>query len=307
MFLGMYQNNDILSLLAVSMILYYLAEGYDNRWSLKSCAGLAVGLSVGLLSYYTIYGWLLMSVLFCLAAVLTNPEIENKKGLIVRRTSMVAGLCLLLAGWFFIRNAIILEGDILGMRSEQKLRQDPAYIEKFAASGKQLVDFVNHRREGMSAWQFLQMKDHEWLRMTTQSFVGVFGHMIIYLPYYQYGMYYAVFAMGMLLFCITQLNRERCKRNDRLFLMMILSVGICFLLHFWSSYARDYQPQGRYVITLAFPLSFMLVDGLEHVDIQMGRQTDGRRKKAELAPVLAVLWILMFIRVFFETMTKMLV
>lgn len=306
MFLGMYQNNDIFSLFAVSMILYFWIRGYDTGWSAGSCAGLAVGLSAGLLSYYSAYGWLLMSVLLCLPAVLTDPAIRDKKGLILRRILLIAGICLLLAGWFFIRNAVLRDGDILGITSEHKLRQDPAYLARLEAAGKPLYEYVNYRRDGMSVWQFLQFREFEWLRMTTQSFVGVFGYMTIYLPGYQYGWYYAVFAAGMILFCATQLHRKRSKRNDLLFLMMVFSSGLCFFLHFWSSYARDYQPQGRYVITFVLQLSFMLADATDRTDIHAGQTKDGKPRELHPGAVLTGVWILLFVRVFFETMMKML-
>ena len=305
MFLGMYQNNDILSLFAVCMVLYYLIQGYDNKWSFGSCIGLAVGLSIGLLSYYSVYGWLLLSLLFCLTAILRDPEIQNKRSLILRRLLLISGICLLLAGWFFIRNAIYRDGDILGIASEQKLRQDPVYLEKLQASGKRLADFVNYQRDGMSVWQFLRFRDWEWLRMTTRSFVGVFGYMTIYLPPYQYGLYYAIYAAGILLFCMIRLRRERCVRKDRLFLMMMVSAGICFFLHFWASYARDYQPQGRYVITFAIPLSFMLADALDHANMQL-KQKNGKNVQLKPEAAIAAIWILLFVRVFFETMMKML-
>ena len=59
-FIGMYQNNDSLSLCAVSMMLYYLIEGFDLGWPVRSCVGLGISFSLGLLAYYSVYGWLLM-------------------------------------------------------------------------------------------------------------------------------------------------------------------------------------------------------------------------------------------------------
>ena len=80
MFLGMYHNNDSLSLLAVSMMLYYIVNGFERKYPVRSCIGLALALSVGLLSYYTIYGWLLMGALFWVVAVLKDPEISRGGG-----------------------------------------------------------------------------------------------------------------------------------------------------------------------------------------------------------------------------------
>lgn len=55
-FLGMYQNNDALSLCAASMILYSFVNGCDCKWSVKSCILIAVSFSIAMLSYYSVYG-----------------------------------------------------------------------------------------------------------------------------------------------------------------------------------------------------------------------------------------------------------
>ena len=76
LFLGCYQNNDALSLCAVSMLLCFLVEGYDSRWDLKSCIGIGVSLALGLLSYYFIYGWLLMSVVSLPSSLLQTSMVS---------------------------------------------------------------------------------------------------------------------------------------------------------------------------------------------------------------------------------------
>ena len=117
MFLGMYQNNDSLSLLSVSLILLYFIDGLDTDWSLKSCIGLGIAISIGLLSYYFMYGWILMTVILCVVSVLRSERIkgQEKGWFIAKRAALIAGICFLLAGWFFIRNAILHTGDFLGI------------------------------------------------------------------------------------------------------------------------------------------------------------------------------------------------
>lgn len=139
LFLGMYQNNDSLSLCAVSMMLYFFVEGYDRKWPVKSCAGLAIGFSLGLLSYYSVYGWLLMGAVFCIFAVLTDPDIPDRGGLILKRAALVAVLCFLLAGWFFIRNALLHDGDFFGIAAEEVSRT------KMRGLGYKLHEYVRYR------------------------------------------------------------------------------------------------------------------------------------------------------------------
>ena len=64
MFLGMYQNNDSFALAGTVAVLYYLVKGKRSRYKFNDCAGLAIWVSVCLLSYYSVYGWLLVAGIF---------------------------------------------------------------------------------------------------------------------------------------------------------------------------------------------------------------------------------------------------
>ncbi|MBQ6609057.1 MAG: hypothetical protein IJH70_01325 [Oscillospiraceae bacterium] len=300
MFLGMYLNSDSLSLCAVCMMLYYMIEGFDLRWPVKSCIGLAVGFSIGLLSYYAIYGWLLMGAVFCVFAVLTDPEIPYKGRLIFRRAGLIFGICVLFAGWFFIRNACLHNGDFLGIASEKVSRE---YMRE---QGFALQEYICYRDEGMSAAQFLRFKGFEWLRMNAESFIGVFGYMLIYLPKLQYGIYYTFLGFAVILF-FAVLSRQKTERRDNmLMLMMLLSAIITVVLHFWQSYARDYQPQGRYVITLIIPLAYMMVYGLDKTVLAVRDPKPGKAAELNPAAVLTVLWLVLFAWAACGTMSRML-
>ncbi len=298
MFLGMYQNNDALSLCAVSVMLYYLAEGYDSKWSIKCCVGLAFGFSVGLLSYYSIYGWILGCVVFCLVSVMFDNRIPDKGSLILKRAALIFGLCLFLAGWFFIRNAIMHNGDIFGFSSELRSR------EHFRSQGYVLYDYVIYRNEGMSAIQFLQFRDREWIRITAESFVGVFGYMIYYLPMAQYGIYGVVIGLGILLCLAVLFHRKPSRRDGLLFLTMLLSTGINIALHFWHSYVRDYQPQGRYIISAAILLGFMIAYGMDKTTLSVQKQ-DGEDVVLNPAAAFTLVWLLLFAWACIGTMTRM--
>lgn len=100
------------------MMLYYLIEGFDLRWPVRSCVSLGISFSIGLLSYYSMYGWLLMGAVFCVLAVMTDPELPDKGSFIFRRAGLIFGICALLAGWFFVRNAFLRSGDFLGINAE---------------------------------------------------------------------------------------------------------------------------------------------------------------------------------------------
>lgn len=300
MFLGMYQNNDSLSLCTVSMMLYYWVEGYDSRWSSRSCVGLAAAFSLAFLSYYSVYGWIITSALFCVLAVLTEPELSGKGRLILRRGALIAGICLVLAGWFFVRNAILHDGDFLGIASEQVSR------EKMRALGYKLTEYTRYRDQGLSPVQFLMMHKRWWLIMTAKSFVGCFGYMDIQLPNYQYVIYFAILLAGVVLYAAALVRQRPDRRDALLICMMLLAGGITFLLHFWQSYTRDYQSQGRYIITLALILAYMTAYGFDRMPPLVRKA--GRGRAAALPPAYGfmLLWLLMFIWTALKTMTIML-
>lgn len=293
MFLGMYQNNDSLSLCAVSMMLYYWTEGYDRKWPVRSCVGLAVALSLGLLSYYSAYGWLLMVSVFCILAVITDPGISDKGRLVLNRAILITVACLILAGWFFIRNAYLHNGDFLGISSEADSRA------RMEAMGYRLTNYVRYRENGMSIPAFLLMNRFWWLRMTLMSFVGVFGYLNILLPPALYILYALVIAGGMVLFAVTLFRRKPSRRDSLFMIMMLLASVVTFLLHFWQSYARDYQPQGRYIITLALLLGFVLAYGMD----KLSKRVNAR---LHLAVVFTTVWLGLFAWAALGTMAKML-
>ncbi len=273
-FLGMYQNNDSLSLCAVSMLLCCWVEGYDRRWPVRSCLGLALALSLCLLSYYSAYGWVLTVPLFCVLAVLSAPDIPDKARLLLRRTALVLAVCLLLAGWFFLRNALLHGGDFLGLASEAASRA------RMEALGYHLYDYDSCRERGVSILEFLRMDGFWWLILTLSSFVGLFGCMAFRLPKYLYLLYAALMAGGGVLFALSW--KKPTRRETLLLLMLLCGCVLTVLLHFWQSYARDYQPQGRYIITLALPLGLLLA-----------RAAD-RRLSPRLHPALAAAWLGLF-------------
>ena len=293
-FLGMYQNNDALSLAAVCAIAYCLVKCHDACWSVRSCVALGVALSVGLLSYYTIYGWLLVGGLFCIVSILRDDRVEDRGRLVAKRAALVIGICLVLAGWFFVRNAMLHEGDFLGLASEARQRAARE------AMGFELAEMPSMRDEGYSPWGFFLYADYYWIRLTAMSFVGVFGGMDIVMPKLLYDAYYYPVALGIVLYLVAVVRHRPCARDRLLVLAMLLAVCITFGLHFWTSYTRDFQPQGRYVISMALLLGYMVAYGLENLSETLAR------RGLHPAVAFSALWIALFVISATTTMSRML-
>ena len=143
-----------------------------------------------------------MCAVFCIVSVVTDRTIADKGSLILKRAGLIAGICLLLAGWFFIRSAILHDGNFLGGAYEEVSR---SRVEKM---GYILFPFRDFRAEGLSVTGFLRSNRFHWPLVTAESFVGVFGYMTLFLPMFLYGVYFTIFAFCFLCFLAVLLHRR---------------------------------------------------------------------------------------------------
>ena len=295
-FLGMYQNNDALSLCAVSAVWYYLAEGFDTHWRVKCCIWLAVWLSVGALSYYIAYPWFLMGIVFFVFAVVHDREISEKSGFILRRGGLVAGICLVLAGWFFVRNAMLHQGDFLGMAEEVRSRA------RLLEQGYLLFDYHSAKADGIAFLSFLKRDDFFFVKRTIESFFGVFGYLNIDMSRRMYSLYYFITAAGVMNFCRALFAERLSHKNCFLALTGAAASMMVMALHTWHSYARDFQAQGRYIITVALLLGFLIAWGVDMLQSETRTENNYR----EFIPLLAgLVWLVLFGSVAVPAMSKM--
>ena len=304
-FLGAYHNNDVLSLAAVSAILCCLVRGYDDHWSVKTCICLAVAISFALLSYYSVYGWILMAALFCVTAIALDQTITDKKTLLLKRAALVVGICLILAGWFFVRNALLHGGDFFGMAAEEASR------EHLQAMGFELFAW-NRPSEipGDTPLDFFLNENCLWLKLTMQSIVGIFGYMDILMPENRYLIYFAILALAAPIYLIAAIHNHPSKRDTLIILTMLIATIITFALSFWASYARDYQPQGRYVITALIFIGYMLAYGLDSLKFGFPQHEGEHTRITTIlnpATLFIALWIGLFVCTCIDTMSRMLI
>ena len=85
-----------------------------------------------------------------------------------------------------------------------------------------------------------------------ESFFGVFGYMNIDMPRRMYSLYYFITAAGVMNFCRALFAERLSHKNCFLAVMGTAASVMVMALHIWHSYARDFQTQGRYIITVAF-------------------------------------------------------
>lgn len=261
-FLGMYLNNDVYSMCCVSMIVYYLVCGEKYNWDFFDCVMLAISYALAILSYYSIYGWILFSVITFLYLNIINKKMDKNNK--VFRITMVIIVVMTLAGWFFIRNAFIHNGDFLGLKTES---ESVALFEKQTGIHP---PFNSPKERGQTFIEFWEEGNHYWLRRSIQSMIGVFGKMEYILPDSVYICYYACIVVLLIIFLLEVLRKKPNGVFGIALLLAATSSGLTFMLSVLQSYFRDFQPQGRYFITCIFFIALCIaydIDSFEMTNV----------------------------------------
>lgn len=289
LFLGTYVNTDSLALLSMAMILYswacYLEAG---DWSFRNSILLAVGMAVCALSYYNAYGWILCSFLFfCLTVLLCREEpVKQRVAFLFRRGIVIAAVTLALCGWWFIRNAVLYDGDLIGRKACAQC------AEKYAAVDYRPSRYPTPEKLNWSWKDILLYQDpgwqHNWLLTVMVSFIGTFGLMQIYMPYSVSKAYFLFFGMGGIgIFTMlgmfypkkrTVVKERKAAGSEKLkiktitvydkwdrkgifHLLLILLILIPVGLFMYYVYYSDNQAQGRYIMPALYPAMYFVTAG----------------------------------------------
>ena len=247
-FLSSYMNNDMLAMLSVTMMIFYCIEGDRTAWNLKAKIGLTIAVSICLLSYYNAYPFILFSIAFFVWS-----HVKNKldKNVLIKNVLLISGLVIIFTGWWFIRNAVLYDGDFLGLKTVEH------YSNLFAYEHIKPTNRMTPINRGMSVLGMLfGMK---WLALTVMSFIGVFGYMNIYANSWIYLFYGAIFGSGLLGVILNW------KKTNKLFFFMAIPALITFTLSIYNSYMNGFQPQGRYVMPGLVVILLFVTAGLDYL------------------------------------------
>ncbi|MBP5179672.1 MAG: hypothetical protein J6127_00075 [Clostridiales bacterium] len=286
-FLCGYLNNDVMTLMSAFMILDAVLDGSRDKWSLRSMIYLALGTGIAALTYYFAYGWILFAVA---GFFYTCAKQRMNRSELLKKTGTVVLLVFIVAGWYFIRNGIIYHGDFLGYKQQDictKIYTQDTWLEP--------VDYparINmHLRE--------MLFNAKWIEITIQSFIGLFGGMIICLDGKFYDFYFISFVV---LTCMFIRYRDKTKEKMRTPFVLILLFEIAFptALSIYSSYMRDFQPQGRYLIAIVPAIALFTSVGLD----EFAKSVETTHKKlGKAVPVIATaVVVLLFALIFYTVM-----
>ena len=257
LFLHTYVNTDSMCMLSLAIIIYGLVCMEQDGVNYKNCTIFGIGAALCTLSYYNAYGFLLVSI------PVFVRFFWKKKGFQLKKILLYGGYIILiwsvLALWWFIRNAVVLDGDFLGMRTRAQFQA--------AAGGA-----VSYRDMGISMFQMFH--DMGTFPGLFAIFVARYGSATIDAPVWIYGFYLFFFTAGILgmvlRFCewlrLNIRNKNKVGKIDtEIFFhsMLLLACVITFALWLYYCYCMDYQAQGRYLMPALIPLLWWVAKGLE--------------------------------------------
>lgn len=255
-FLASYINNDSTAILAISMIIYLWILGLESNWKIKHCILLGGAVGFCALTYYNAYGYILCSVLICLSSAVLNKMGAKE---IAKKALIVASVAFAVAGWWFVRNAIIYDGDILGTKTQNEYG-DKYALEQYKPSVRKTPENSNE-----SIWHMLD--EDAWANTTAKSFVGIFGYHSILMSnkiYYSYLGLWLIGGLGCLLkFKDLFIYKKEEKSKYILNYIFVIAIIIPILLSIIYSYTSDFQPQGRYIMGIIIPFVYFVVNGIQ--------------------------------------------
>ena len=272
LFIHTYVNTDSMGLLSIAIVLHALICGLKDDFSKRTCIELAIGVILCALSYYNCYGIILCAVLFFLAyfarffrsSADTSSDIPIpaydyrsllKKGIFI---SVIVLLCI---SWWFIRNAILYDGDFLALEARN-----------ICAAQTGLEDYNPYTRDTCQRLG-LTLKEMvfgtNYFTLVWKSFIAMFGPMLIPTHHYIYMAFKNLFfiaVIGLLIpFKSSVLTWTKASQKWLVHFTMIIAIVIPVILALYYSYTFDFQPQGRYYLPIVIPFMYFLIIGVEKI------------------------------------------
>lgn len=301
-FLSSYINNDTMAIMASSIIVYAWIKGLKESWNLKNSITLAIGIIICSLSYYNAYGWILFSIIIFIFSFLkkNNKQLVFNYKPFLKYGTIISLLVLLCISFFFIRNYIINDKDILGINSFLNACEEGG-ADYLKPSLRETPEKLN-----MSYLEMLTTSyygNHSWLLSTYSSFIGNFGYMQYKLPIIIYAGYALIILIGFLGYLFKLKDIIKNKKDLIFHLSIISCLIIPILLSLKYSYSTDYQPQGRYIYPMFTSLIIILTLGYEKLSNILNSKLTNNKKKNLIINTI-ILSIILFIIISFIIATK---
>ncbi len=285
LFIHTYVNTDSMGLLSIAIVLYALMMGMRDDFSKKSCITLAVGIILCALSYYNCYGIVVCAMLFMLVYFWGKYRTENLNVSLEKAASLyennnlpqklpvydfkalflkaifISVIVLIGIGWWFIRNAVLYDGDFLAMEARAICA-----VETCTEAYNPLTRDT-YQKLGIPLMEMVFGTDY--FTLVWKSFIAMFGPMLIPTHHYIYMAFKDLFFICVIgLFIPIKTSVLTWAKTSQKWLthaVMLLALIIPVVLALSYSYGYDFQPQGRYYLPIVVPFMYFLVMGVEKV------------------------------------------
>jgi len=270
LFIHTYVNTDSMGLLSIAIVLYALVKGMRNDFDKNSCITLAVGIILCALSYYNCYGIVVCAILlfalyffkkFRVASDSTqNLPVYDYRSFL-RKGIFISIIVLIGIAWWFIRNAILYDGDFLAMEARALCAAETS-IESLNPLTRE-----TYQKMGVPLMEMVFGTDY--FTLVWKSFIAMFGPMLIPTHHYIYMAFRDLFFVALIGLLIPKKSSvltwtNKCSK----WLMhgiMALAIVIPVVLALTYSYGYDFQPQGRYYLPMVVPFMYFLAMGFEKI------------------------------------------
>lgn len=290
-FIHSYVNTDSMAMLSVAVIFYTLLRAQRTGYGRDNCVRLSAGIILCALSYYNAYGIIVAAMLIF---ALDFVHISGKKGVrvewqaLLRKGMFVSAIVLAGIGWWFIRNAVLYDGDIIAMEARRECAIRTA-TEEFNPLTR-----VTYQNSGRTLREMLFGSGY--LTLLRDSFIAMFGpmriptHGLIYLWYKRFWLIACTVAVLPVQRLWGGVRRgEERKKKLVFYFSMALFCAVTVALSIYYSYTWEYQPQGRYILPVLIPLMYLVTVGVEKLcgllewggrRMAAAAQGDGRKRFA---------------------------
>lgn len=266
LFIHTYVNTDSMGLLSIAIVLHALLLGMRDDFSKSACRRLASGIILCALSYYNCYGIIVCAVLFFVAyyhkrfrtvSSDTLPLYDWKD--MLKKGIYISVIVLLCISWWFIRNAILYDGDFLALEA-RKICAASTGLEAYNPYTRD-----TYQRLGIPLADMVFGTDY--FTLVWKSFIAMFGPMQIPTHHYIYMAFRDLFflaVIGLLIpFKTSVLTWAESRQKHLVNITMLLGIVIPIILALSYSYTYDFQPQGRYYLPIVIPFMYFLAMGIE--------------------------------------------
>lgn len=261
-FLCAYVNNDIIAVAGTSLIIYAMISSLKESWTVKNSIFLAVGFIVCCLGYMNSYGFVAVGGCYFLISSYMDMkhEVISRKNFI-KNFILIFLLTAICVFPFLIRNYLLYK-DIFGMSVFRK-----EYMRWLSEGGDILQK--PFKNQGSLSQLIFSRESNDMIRY---SFIGLFGYMSIIMgnAYYLFYSWIAVIGVGGTCLGVKKqkwdsLGKGYSSKLMQIVIWLVIGVIITISLHVYYSFMIDYQPQGRYIMSIAIPLVLLISYGMNKI------------------------------------------